>query len=93
MNFEDVIELLKLEINNVKNRKGYVVVSIHRKDRKDIYDSRTIDSLFMNLGTDNKKPDYICSYSLYIENNVPLRLSIEFKKENDKYRCDIKKDI
>jgi len=93
MRFEDIIEFLKLEIGTVKDREGYIVVSMQGKDGKDIYDSSTIDQLFTNLTMNNEKPEYVCVYSLYIKNNVPLRFSIEFKKEGNEYRCDMKKDI
>jgi hypothetical protein len=95
MKFEDVVKLLKDGVNTAQSRRGYIVVSTEIGERKDVYDLSNIDSILLDLGTMKTKPDYIHSYSLYIENNTPFMFVTKFKKENNdnEYKCEMRKCI
>jgi len=92
MKFEDMMKLLELELKDVNNSRGYFVVSIERKNEKSIYD-KDADSILLNLRTDDNKPLYIGVHTLAIQDNAPERISLEFKKENGEYSCDIHKYV
>ena len=79
----DRINILQEEWRNVKCRKGYMIVSITRKNRTQLYDNTSLDALMLNLPT--TRVDSIRSDSLYIENKTVRRISITAERNREFY--------
>jgi hypothetical protein len=101
MNFKEMLDLVNCQLRTARTRRGYSVVSVETAGITHTYANPTID--FLKAQSGKSMPDYVRMYSLYVENQLPQRISLVAKRDGEMssgkkkkrtmYRCELKKEI
>lgn len=91
MNFKEMLNLVEAQLRTAHERRGYSVVLVETAGRTHTYANPTID--FLKAQSGRSMPDHVRMYSLYVENQLPQRISLVAKRDGEFYTCELQKEI